>query len=492
LSKRENLITVCVRFEGSLVAKSEVLRLGFGELGEPGSEAGEVEAGNLLVQGLGEEVDLLLVFARAALLVELKLGHDLVGEGAGHDKRGVSSGATKVEETSLGEDDHSVSVGPDEAVNLGLDVLPDNSLGLLNSGHVDLVIEVSNVSDNGVVLHLGHVVSHDDVLVSGGGDEDVSLTKDVLEADDRVSFHAGLEGADGVDLGDVNAGTAGAHGLGASLSDISESADNGFLSGNHDVSGAHDSVGERVAASVDVVELGLGDAVVDVDGGEEELSLLGHLDEAVDSGGGLLRDSDEVVSKGVPPVGGLFEPVFDHSEDLLELNIVSGAGIGHGLVLGIEVLGLVSLVDEEGGISTIIDDHVGSLSVGPEKGVLGAPPVFLNGLSLPGEDGSGTGSNNGGGGMVLGGEDVAGAPADIGSEVGEGLDEDGGLDGHVERSHDLDSLEGLAVSVFFPHSHQAGHLDLGELDLLAAKVGKGHILDAVVSGGHLYDGFELF
>jgi hypothetical protein len=39
----------------------------------------------------------------------------------------------------------------------------------------------------------------------------------------------------------------------------------------HDVGGAVEAVDERVAAAVEVVELALGDRVVDVDGREEEL-----------------------------------------------------------------------------------------------------------------------------------------------------------------------------------------------------------------------------
>lgn len=40
-----------------------------------------------------------------------------------------------------------------------------------------------------------------------------------------------------------------------------------------------------------------------------------------------------------------------------------------------------------------------------------------------------TGSGNGGSGVVLGGEDVAAGPGDLGTEGNEGLDEDGSLDG---------------------------------------------------------------
>ena len=40
-----------------------------------------------------------------------------------------------------------------------------------------------------------------------------------------------------------------------------------------------------------------------------------------------------------------------------------------------------------------------------------------------------TGGGNGSSGVVLGGEDVAGSPGDLSTEVSEGLDEDSSLDG---------------------------------------------------------------
>ena len=58
--------------------------------------------------------------------------------------------------------------------------------------------------------------------------------------------------------------------------------------------------------------------------------------------------------------------------------------------------------------------------------LLSAPPVLLEGLSLPGKHGAGV-AGDGGGGVVLGGEDVARAPADLGAEGGQSLDQDGGL-----------------------------------------------------------------
>jgi hypothetical protein len=51
------------------------------------------------------------------------------------------------------------------------------------------------------------------------------------------------------------------------------------------------TIDQGLAASVEVVELGLGDRVVDVDGGHLKLAILEHLVEVLDSSGGLLADT---------------------------------------------------------------------------------------------------------------------------------------------------------------------------------------------------------
>ncbi len=69
-------------------------------------------------------------------------------------------------------------------------------------------------------------------------------------------------------------------------------------------------------------------------------------------------------------------------------------------------------VDEEGGVTTIVHKHVGAVTLWPCQGHVSAPPVLLQGLALPGEDSGGV-AGNGSGSVVLGAEDVAGAPADL-------------------------------------------------------------------------------
>jgi hypothetical protein len=56
---------------------ADVVRLGLGELGEPGTQLAQVEGSNLLIQVLGEHIHLLLILAAALLLPQLQLSNDL-------------------------------------------------------------------------------------------------------------------------------------------------------------------------------------------------------------------------------------------------------------------------------------------------------------------------------------------------------------------------------------------------------------------------------
>ncbi|KAH7521704.1 hypothetical protein FEM48_Zijuj07G0061000 [Ziziphus jujuba var. spinosa] len=124
------------------------------------------------------------------------------------------------------------------------------------------------------------------------------------------------------------------------------------------------------------------------------------------------------------------------------------------------------------GVTTIIDYQIWTTTWAPIESSLGTPPVLLEGLTLPGEDG-GAVTGYGSSGVVSGGEDVAGALEDFGADSREGLDEYGGLDGHVERAGDFGSFEGL----------RNGHFDLGELDSETADISLREAVDLVFSAG---------
>ena len=98
----------------------------------------------------------------------------------------------------------------DPSVDLGLDV-DFGDWEFLETLEVDLVVEMTDVSDNSVVLHLSHMGSSDDVLVSGTGDEHVNVVDDLLDSDDLIPFHTSLESTDRVDLRDKHSGPGSLH-----------------------------------------------------------------------------------------------------------------------------------------------------------------------------------------------------------------------------------------------------------------------------------------
>ena len=74
--------------------------------------------------------------------------------------------------------------------------------------------------------------------------------------------------------------------------------------------------------------------------------------------------------------------------------------------------------------------------------------------------------------MILGGEDVAGGPGDLCAQLQKGLDEDGGLDGHVETSSDPGTLQGLGRSVLLPQVHETRHFIFSDLEFFATELGQ--------------------
>ena len=171
------------------------------------------------------------------------------------------------------------------------------------------------------------------------------------------------------------------------------------------------------------------------------------------------------------------ERALQRLEDDPELLGIGRGGVGHRAGL----LVLDPLVDEQGRVAAVVEDHVRPLAVGPGERLLGAPPVLLECLALPGVDRD-PGRGDGRGGVVLGREDVAGGPADLGAQRDQSLDQDRGLDGHVQGARDARALERLRGGVLLAGLHEARHLVLGQGDLLAAELGQADVGDLVVLG----------
>lgn len=183
------------------------------------------------------------------------------------------------------------------------------------------------------------------ITATSGGDKDLAKRSGLIHGGDLVTLNSSLEGVDGVNFSDENAGTHAVQGLSATLSDITVAGNNGDLSSDHDIGSTLDTVNERLTATVQVVEFGLGDGVIDVDGRDEQLAILEHFVQVVNTSGSLLRET----------------------------------------VAALEHLRVLA-VDKRGQITTVIKDKVELLSIlESAELLLQAPVVLLFGLALPGK-----------------------------------------------------------------------------------------------------------
>merc|ERR1719148_273015 len=155
--KMDALIAVGVALEGTIRLHADVGSLLRGHLGELSPKGWEVEPRNLLIKRFGQQVHIILVrLGLFPILQEIQLCKNLVREGAGHHERGMTCRTTQVQQAAGCENDDTVSVREDKAINLWLDVLD------LNASHVNLIVEVPDVANYRIIFHLLHVCQGDD------------------------------------------------------------------------------------------------------------------------------------------------------------------------------------------------------------------------------------------------------------------------------------------------------------------------------------------
>ena len=99
-------------------------------------------------------------------------------------------------------------------IRLRLDVLP---LVILQKGDIDLVVEMADVADDGFVFHLHQVLVKDHLVIAGGGNKDVNLLHHILQTDNAVTLHGGMQIADRIHFRDTDGCTEATQGLGRIL-----------------------------------------------------------------------------------------------------------------------------------------------------------------------------------------------------------------------------------------------------------------------------------
>ncbi|MPM67815.1 hypothetical protein SDC9_114740 [bioreactor metagenome] len=136
-------------------------------------------------------------------------------------------------------------------------------------------------------------------------------------------------------------------------------------------------------------------------------------------------------------------------------------------------------MDQERGVAAVVDDLVGTVAVRERQHPVGALPVILQRLALPGEY-----RNSGGRDrrrrMILSRKNIAARPAHVRAQRLQRLDQHRRLNGHMQAAGNPDVLERLFRAVLFARSHQPRHLLLRNGDFLAAEIGQRDLFNAII------------
>ena len=340
--------------------------------------------------------------------------------------------------------------------DLRLDLHTTDIIAMVQAVHVNLVVEVPDVAQQRVVLHLLHVLESNDVLVACGGDDNVDICDDALSSDNVETVHQCLQCVNRVGLGDLNASALASQCLCASLTHVTVATDQYVLAANQHVGTAVDAVQKAVPGAVLVIELGLGDRIVDVHGREWQHSLLCEVVEAVDTSGGLLCDTLDRLCNSVPTAGILLQAGAKHvleGNKLIRIRLFCRRHQA-------SILEFHALNDSHGGVAAVVQNHVG-IFIAPVEDAVEAPPVLFQCLALPSENrntlrilrSAVSPNDDCRSGLILSGEDVARGPADLCAQRRQGLDEHCGLNRHVNGAGNTGTGQWLLLCVLFAQRH---------------------------------------
>src|SRR5690554_3333571 len=172
---------------------------------------------------------------------KLQLGQGLVTEGVGHDEGGMASSTAKVHESALCQYDNVFPLDIIQ-VHLGFDNVFGMAVVAVKPSHIDFVVKVSDITNNGLVFHGPEMLFTDDVFVTRGSDHNIGFFDSIFHPFDGISIHGSLKRTNWIDLGDNNPSTCSTQGSSRAFSYIPVSDHYGHFTGHHHISSPSDGI----------------------------------------------------------------------------------------------------------------------------------------------------------------------------------------------------------------------------------------------------------
>ncbi len=184
-------------------ADADVRSLLFAQLAEHRAYLFQMQSRDFFVKMLGQHIDL-ADFVVGLLGEKFDLSNRLVGEARRHHKARVAGAATEVHQPAFGQQNDALTIREDHMVNLRLDFFPS---AFFERNHVNFIVKVTDVANDGLVFHRRHVLIGDNVFIARGRDKNIALVSRVFhrhDLADRSGYTSGTIIT--IDGGSVNRG----------------------------------------------------------------------------------------------------------------------------------------------------------------------------------------------------------------------------------------------------------------------------------------------
>ena len=141
---------------------------------------------------------------------------------------------------------------------------------------------------------------------------------------------------------------------------------------NHDIGSAFDTVSQRFATTVQIVEFGFCNGIIYVNGRYQQFAFFHHLIQAVYTGCCFFGNTFHL-GNSTMPAGIIFgQDAMKGIQDNLFFVVASFTVDCFGIVFS-----PVSHVDQQRGVATVINNHMRTFSFRKAKRHVGTPPVFF-------------------------------------------------------------------------------------------------------------------
>ena len=117
----------------------------------------------------------------------------------------MTGGASKIDEPAFGQKKDFVTIRKSVLVDLRFDIGALHIFGGIEGIDLNFIVEVTDVSHDGLVFHARHVTKGDDIDIAGGGHVNIAPSQGLFDGSDLVTFHGRLQSIDWIDLGDDDA-----------------------------------------------------------------------------------------------------------------------------------------------------------------------------------------------------------------------------------------------------------------------------------------------